>query len=365
MFPPTLPHFFVRWLTAMGDVVYDPFSGRGTTVLEACLLGRVGLGSDASPLAWLLSSAKAQPVAGKILSKRVDELRCAYRAPNTTLVDDYVRVLFSHQTLSQLVWLQNELRMSSRTDRYLMAVLLGVLHANARSDGTPRGLSIAMPNTFSMAPGYVSRYIKTHKLVPPQANVFDVIQQRVVALGETEDSFVEGRAWRQDVRKPIRWPGATEKATLVFSSPPYLQVMKYGKLNWLRLWMLGHEPRTVDDRLFASSSMPRYLQFMQQTLKCLRSHVKSDGYLCLVIGDVRKGEKELNLAAEVARHSIDGTGFRVLRTIADYLPIQNKVSRIWGNNRGRATKVDRILVLGARNAPDLPPPPKIDWSAST
>src|SRR5690348_16797637 len=61
MFPPTLPHTFIRWLTDVGDVVYDPFSGRGTTVLEACLQQRIGLGSDANPLAWILSSAKANP----------------------------------------------------------------------------------------------------------------------------------------------------------------------------------------------------------------------------------------------------------------------------------------------------------------
>lgn len=50
MFPPSIPHFFIRWLTEPGDVVYDPFSGRGTTVLEACLLGRRGLGSDANQI---------------------------------------------------------------------------------------------------------------------------------------------------------------------------------------------------------------------------------------------------------------------------------------------------------------------------
>src|SRR5688572_13135493 len=83
MFPPTLPHYFVRWLTDEGDVVYDPFSGRGTTVLEACLLGRVGLGSDASPLAWVLSSAKAQPPGPAILKRRLAELRRDYRAPAT------------------------------------------------------------------------------------------------------------------------------------------------------------------------------------------------------------------------------------------------------------------------------------------
>lgn len=364
MFPPTLPHFFVRWLTDAGDVVYDPFCGRGTTVLEACLQGRIGLGSDASPLAWVLSSAKARPPSTETLYKRISELRRSYRRPSTSSVHDNFRILFSSKTLCQLLWLRRTLCLSDQTDRFLMAVLLGILHANARSDGTPRGLSVAMPNTFSMAPGYVYRYVRKYRLEPPDANVFDRLTRRVGQLGQMSARFVRGRAWQQDVREPIRWPDAYGKATLVLSSPPYLQVMKYGKLNWLRLWMLGHEPAAVDSELFASSSLPRYLHFMHQALTSLAPHVRSDGYVCLVIGDVRNGDDQINLAREVARTCLKGTGFRLLRTLVDHLPIEQKVSRIWGATRGRATKVDRILILGARNAPALPPFPRIDWLAA-
>ncbi|MBX3328698.1 MAG: hypothetical protein KF682_22720 [Nitrospira sp.] len=37
MFPPMLPRVFIEWLSKPGDVVYDPFSGRGTTLLESLL----------------------------------------------------------------------------------------------------------------------------------------------------------------------------------------------------------------------------------------------------------------------------------------------------------------------------------------
>jgi site-specific DNA-methyltransferase (adenine-specific) len=253
--------------------------------------------------------------------------------------------------------------MGRATDRYLMAVLLGILHLNARTDGTPRGLSVAMPNTFSMAPGYVSRYVKTHRLAPPKADVFEAVSARIAVLGEVGESFLAGRVWQQDVRRPIRWPAGEEKAKLVFSSPPYLRVMKYGKMNWLRLWMLGQEPREVDEKLFASASVPRYLEFMGETLQSLRACVREDGYVCLVIGDVRRGEEQINLAQLVAESCVAGTGFRVLRTVDDHLPVEHKVSRIWGNTKGRATKVDRILILGGPKARRLPREPRIDWSA--
>lgn len=259
MFPPTVPHYFIRWLTEAGEVVYDPFSGRGTTVLEACLLGRVGLASDASPLACTLSGAKATPPVRYALTRRIAALRSAYSSSSLRSVPKHIRILFSDPTLRQLLWLRNELDVANRTDRFLMATLLGVLHLNARTDGTPRGLSVAMPNTFSMAPGYVARYVEAHRLVPPQVDVFDILETRLVSLGELDSAFRPGRVWRQDVRKKIVWPKETDKAALVFTSPPYLQVIKYGKLNWLRLWMLKAEPAAVDERLFDSSSLPKYL----------------------------------------------------------------------------------------------------------
>lgn len=60
MFPPHVPRVFIEWLTKSGDVVYDPFSGRGTAPLEACRLGRVGVGSDANPLAYVLTRNRGQ-----------------------------------------------------------------------------------------------------------------------------------------------------------------------------------------------------------------------------------------------------------------------------------------------------------------
>lgn len=61
-FPPQLPQLFIEWLTLPGDVVLDPMSGSGTTVLEASLAGRVGIGTDIDPLALRLGKTKISTV---------------------------------------------------------------------------------------------------------------------------------------------------------------------------------------------------------------------------------------------------------------------------------------------------------------
>ena len=57
-FKPQLPRFFISLLTGPGDLVYDPFSGRGTTVLEAGLLGRRVVANDANPLSRIITEPR-------------------------------------------------------------------------------------------------------------------------------------------------------------------------------------------------------------------------------------------------------------------------------------------------------------------
>ena len=361
MFPPTIPHVFINWLTSPGDVVWDPFCGRGTTVLEACNLGRIGLGSDANPLSWILTSAKVKPPTIGAVKHRINHLRKINGRSNSIPVADEINAIFDPDVLAQLLWLRATLSKKSIVDRYLYAVLLGILHANARSDGSPRGLTISMPNTFSMAPRYVMKYKKTHHLKPPKLNVIDALEARIADLGEPPKGFNRGAAWLKDVTKSNIGLRRFPAPRLIFGSPPYLEVMKYGKLNWLRLWLLGFSPKEVDFGLFASSSLSKYIDFMCRAINRFQKVMSDHGRICLVIGDVHRPNNDINLAQAVADSCVDGTGLRVTGIIEDKLPTRHKVSRIWKERKGYATKVDRILILSGPKAGDLPKIPTFNW----
>lgn len=364
MFPPALPHFLIRWLTDPGEVVYDPFSGRGTVLLEAGLLKRIPIGSDANPLAWILSSSKAAPPGRRSALKRIAELERTKPLWNLSDVPAHVRQLFDPGVLAQLLGIRRELRTARTVDRFLLATLCGILHANARKDGTPRGLTVAMPNTFSMSPRYVSNYIEKNNLRPPQVDVAEALELRVQELLPPTPIQFRGAAWLGDARDSNYWPQQIPKASLILTSPPYLRVMKYGKMNWIRAWLIGSDPHLIDGRLFASTSLTRYIDFMKQVLIGLRKKVRSDGRICLVIGDVREPEGDRNLAAAVIRHCLPHTDLRVQTILADRLPVEHKVSRIWGDTRGRATSTDRIIVLGGPKARELPDVPPVDWATA-
>ncbi len=57
-YKPQLPHFFIDLFTEEGDTVYDPFAGRGTTLIEAALMGRNIVGNDVNPLSRLLTEPR-------------------------------------------------------------------------------------------------------------------------------------------------------------------------------------------------------------------------------------------------------------------------------------------------------------------
>ncbi len=61
-FPPQLPRTCMTALTQPGEVVLDPMSGSGTTVLEALLAGRTGIGFDIDPLSLRITQAKVTPL---------------------------------------------------------------------------------------------------------------------------------------------------------------------------------------------------------------------------------------------------------------------------------------------------------------
>ncbi|MDA8120863.1 MAG: DNA methyltransferase, partial [Gammaproteobacteria bacterium] len=56
--------------TQRGDIVFDPFCGRGTTVFESLLNGRRASGVDINPVAACIAGAKADaPKLGSVQTR--------------------------------------------------------------------------------------------------------------------------------------------------------------------------------------------------------------------------------------------------------------------------------------------------------
>jgi hypothetical protein len=367
MFPPSLPRYFIEQYTSPGDLVVDPFSGRGTTALEACLLGREALGVDLNPLAALLTSAKVDPPAKSDVLARLKELEKGYarRKVKDEVPPEIVMLFNGRKTLPQLAYLREALDpKGSREDRFLLAAITGILHGNhPRNPADSRCLSVSMPNTFSMSPGYLRKYIREKKLKKYPFDAFEKISLRVEHLYQEGVPLVRGRGVHDDA---LNLGQHTPKgsAKLIVTSPPYLNVVRYGKFNWIRLWMLRESVQRVDatltDRTRTNLEVERtdrqlglsdrlgfrkYTAFLRDAVLRASDALRDDGVCVMTIGDVENGEHDKRLGLDAWAAIEKDVPLKLQSVIADRLVTENKVSRIWGENKGRATRVDRVLVL--------------------
>jgi DNA modification methylase len=123
-FPPQLPYVFIKELTAPGETVLDPMAGSGTTVLEAFLSGRYGVGFDIDPLALLLTKVKTAPLsasriacigkkigvqARQAMEKRQDELWKQLASRWDTKTYEFVNYWFTKEAQLALLALMREI----------------------------------------------------------------------------------------------------------------------------------------------------------------------------------------------------------------------------------------------------------------
>src|SRR5208283_219988 len=114
---PQLPRFFIERLTRPGEVVYDPFMGRGTTPLEAALLGRVPFGNDINPLSAVLVRPRLRPPTLDKIGKRLAEIDFKDAAD----CPDELLVFYHAETLHQISALRKYL-LDRRAHKRLDAV---------------------------------------------------------------------------------------------------------------------------------------------------------------------------------------------------------------------------------------------------
>ncbi|MFT4010670.1 MAG: DNA methyltransferase [Nocardioidaceae bacterium] len=380
MFPAKVAHHFIQRYSRPGDVVLDPFSGRGTTALQARVEGRRAICNDLNPLAYVLSRAKVDPPGWDEANSFLDELERTFKGLPVTEpeVSPDIRMLYHDNTLRQLCFIRDHLLGKSLTEwsrsEYMLAgALAGIMHGGWRRDGSSQYLSISMPNTFSMSPTYVEKFIRENGLEKLDQDVFARLRDKFARLYLDESPGTPGVAHNADAATLLSGEVVpADSVDLVVTSPPYLQVVNYGQSNWIRLWLLGIDEvgreqgegrKKLNSLLDHRHTYTSYCDFMLRTVLGIQRVLKKDGVAVLVIGDVKETGKEdpLPLAAKMWEDIKDRTGLRLLEIVEDDLPAQTKVSRIWGETKGQATNRDCALVLAhADGTPDLTRT-DVDW----
>ena len=98
-FKAQLPEFFISRLTSPGDTVYDPFMGRGTTPIQAALMGRKAIGVDINPLSVALTEPRLLQQRLSDIEERLKNIDWSYSGN----VDDELLVSFIGKPLNKFM----------------------------------------------------------------------------------------------------------------------------------------------------------------------------------------------------------------------------------------------------------------------
>jgi len=309
---------------------------------------------NAGSASWLELAARvsAAPTADDALIPRAGSGGASTDGVET--VPTEVALAFHPRTLGQLLFVRTALQLHDRTDRFLAAAVTGILHGKSASY-----LSELMPNTFSMAPRYVRAFAARTAFESPDRDVFDGLSRKLDRLFRQPPPRTQGLALLGDARDVapraragLRASGRPDRARLVVTSPPYLRVVKYGYYNWLRTWFLGFDARAIDAALDDAHHRTPYLAFLRDVLASMRPALTDDAVVVLVIGDVltdrgRDISGGVGLAERTWEAAAEPEGYRLAGVALDDVAAGRKMTKLWGDEAGRATKTDRILVLGA------------------
>jgi DNA modification methylase len=358
-FPPPLANYFIRYFTKKGDIVFDPFSGRGTTALEARILNRKSIATDLNPIALALSAAKNSSLTKEEIFLRIEELEKKYddslyqQEANAQPVE--VHLIFHPRTLAELCYLRRKLLKSEKpVDKYLIGISLGVLHGGERANGTSGYASIDMPNTFSMSPDYVRKFVQTNQLNRFYRNMFGLLREKTERLFKKhtglKQSGVVVRANAKQLSEVEELKPFHKNVSLILTSPPYLGIVNYAKQNWIRGWFLNNDPVKISAELDDDLNLEEWVQFSKSVALQLKTFLKKDGVAVFIIGDVAKSRTSvIPLAREFARMIRDQKIFKNVWCINDAISDTDKTTRIWADTKGKATATDRVVFLSDIN----------------
>lgn len=339
-FKAQLPEFFVAGLTEPGDTVLDPFMGRGTTPLQAAVMGRCPVGNDVNPLSSLL-------VRPRLCPPDVEAVEAALRRVpwETGEIDREDLLTFYHpDTLRRLCalrrWLAREAPLGeaepdTATD-WIRMVALNRL--TGHSTGFLSGYTLPPNQAVSVE---AQRRINARLgLTPPERDVAAVLMRKTRSLlkhGATPShprgALMTGPA--------SRMPGIPDASVeLVVTSPPFLDVVQYADDNWLRCWFAGIDPAGVPIAMHRDEGAWR--DWVRGVLVELARVTRPEGHLAFEVGEVRGGRVLLERLVWSAAEGLPLERLGVIVNAQEF----TKTANLWGvGNNAKGTNTNRIVLL--------------------
>jgi len=340
-FKPQLPEFFIERLTQPGDTVYDPFMGRGTTPLQAVLMGRNAVGNDINPLSSYLVSPRTSPPTIRQIESRLNELSWDFDGA----VEEDLLVFYHEQTLRQiqsvrayLIERENAGQIDN-IDGWIRMVCVNRL----------TGHSSGFFSVYSLPPNQAvsvesqRKINEKRKQVPPYRDVKKIILKKSKSLLKDYESHDTCRA-EFHVGSADDTPYIKNSTIdLIVTSPPFLDIVQYANDNWLRCWFAGLDSSSVAITMLRKPQ--DWTNFVSKVFGEFSRIVRPGGHVCFEVGEVRNGSIQLE---DLVIEAMDGLPFDIVGVLVNSQEF-TKTANVWGvDNNSKGTNTNRVVIARRR-----------------
>ena len=339
-FKAQLPEFFIARLTKPGDVVFDPFMGRGTTPVQAALMHRQAFGNDVNPLSVLLSRPRLRPITPHSVAAALQTVDWS----KGKIEREDLLAFYHPKTLQKLealrLWIADHAPLGSENVDPV-ADWIRMVAVNRLSGHSPGFFSgRSMPPNQAVS---VKSQLKINEKLgvqPPERDIAQVILKKTRTLlkdgcapSNVSSSLHTGAAWKV--------PGIADATVdLVVTSPPFLDIVQYAGDNWLRCWFAGIEPDSVAIDMHKTEES--WTLMVNRVLREQARILRPGGYVAFEVGEVRNGKI---LLEKLVWRAAEGLPFERLGVLVNDQEF-TKTANCWGvSNNKSGTNSNRIVIL--------------------
>ena len=345
-YKPQLPRHFIERLTQPGERVYDPFSGRGTTALEAALLGRRVAANDVNPLSRMLAEPRLTPPEPAAIAKRLQDI------PREGLAHALDLSMFFHpETEAEIRGLRDWcVARAASGELDALDTWIRMVATNRLTGHSPGFFSVyTLPPNQALtadkqrqinaqrqqAPTYRDTHALILKKTKQLLSGLDSTQWQNLALAAQDARFLTGDA--RDTTTLLAGCMA-----LTVTSPPFLDVVDYTADNWLRCWFTGLDAEAIGRGISTPSTVESWSATMGAVFAELHRLTRKGGFVAFEVGEVRRGKLKLD---EVVLPLGLQAGFKAHGILVNSQTF-TKTAHIWGvGNNDKGTNSNRVVLF--------------------
>ena len=338
-FKPQLPEFFIKRLTKRADAVYDPFMGRGTTPVQAGLMGRRPVGNDINPLSVLITRPRLRPPALPDIARRLGQVPW-----NSGTIDNTdLLVFYSEKTLKHIYALRNWLLEraplggnADPVDDWIRMVAI-----NRLTGHSPGFFSVyTLPPNQAVSVESQKKINEQRNHTPLDRDVLRLILKKSRSLLSDGSMPAHPEAILTTSASQSTPEIRDESVTLVVTSPPFLDIVQYAEDNWLRSWFAGIDATSV--AIAHHRTETAWQNMVRATLVELARVVHQRGHVAFEVGEVRNGKVLLERLVWEAAERLPFERLFVMVNQQEF----TKTANCWGvQNNAKGTNTNRIVVL--------------------